>query len=279
MKIQVTLTVEEAKRIIAKGIAELSVVKNACLSGKIFFKGGTTVSAVCEELAGEPLSILGRISPPGALTAKHHPGKLHCAMLTDGKLQDADEDLEQAVEEMSSGDVVIIGANLFDADGNAAMMYGAFLGGPPGRIISGLMAECENVIIAVGSEKLVPGYVPDLIKRTSRRSIDMSMGMAVGLTPIVGTIVTEVDAVRLLAQVDCHLIGKGGLGGAEGASTLVIDGEKEDVERIFQIVESVKSATVSGIRQTLANCEAPQRNCALHHGCIYKKRAASGKRE
>ena len=49
-------------------------------------------------------------------------------------------------------DVVIIGANAIDSLGNAAMMYGAPFGGPPGRIISGLMSECRNVIVAAGLE-------------------------------------------------------------------------------------------------------------------------------
>jgi len=70
MRIQITLTVHEAKRIIAKGIAELPAVKAALETGSIFLKGGTTVSAVCEELTGKPMNILGRISIRGAVTAK-----------------------------------------------------------------------------------------------------------------------------------------------------------------------------------------------------------------
>jgi hypothetical protein len=45
MRTQITLTVAEAKRIIAKGIAGLPVVKAALETGNIFLKGGTTVSA------------------------------------------------------------------------------------------------------------------------------------------------------------------------------------------------------------------------------------------
>ena len=69
MLIQVTLTVHEAKRVIAKGIVKLPVVQEAFRSGKILLKGGTTVSAVCEELIGRPLRISGRIVPNGAKSA------------------------------------------------------------------------------------------------------------------------------------------------------------------------------------------------------------------
>ena len=37
------------------------------------------------------------------------------------------------------------------------------------------------------------------------------MGMAVGLSPIIGQIITETDAVNLLGNVDCTIIGMGGM--------------------------------------------------------------------
>jgi len=81
MKAQVSLTVNEAKRIIAKGIAALPEVQMAFTSGKIFLKGGTTVSAVCEELIGKPMLIAGRISPQGTMMANTFSGKFHCALI------------------------------------------------------------------------------------------------------------------------------------------------------------------------------------------------------
>jgi len=85
MRLQITLTVSEAKRIIAKGIAALPVVKAALETGSIFLKGGTTVSAVCEELTGKPMNILGRVSPRGTVTAGSNPGKFHCVLIKMGK--------------------------------------------------------------------------------------------------------------------------------------------------------------------------------------------------
>lgn len=150
-------------------------------------------------------------------------------------------------------------------------MYGAPLGGPPGRIISGLMSECRHVIVAAGLEKLVPGSLLDIIQKTSRKSVDRSMGMAVGLTPVVGRIVTEVASISALAAVDCFLIGKGGISGAEGATTLVIDGPRVDVRRVDRMIKSIKGSTVSGIPETLADCKAPCPSCANHLACPYKK--------
>jgi hypothetical protein len=101
------------------------------------------------------------------------------------------------------------------------------------------------------------------------------MGMAVGLTPMVGQIMTEKEAVALLGSVSSTVIGKGGIAWAEGGTTLQIEGEKREVEKVFQIIHSSKGAQVSGISESLPGCVAPHEKCKVHRGCIYKK-AKSG---
>jgi hypothetical protein len=271
MRIQVTLTVNESKRIIAKGIAKLPSVQEALRSGKIFLKGGTTVSAVCEELLGKPLHISGRIVPKGTKTAHVYSGKFHCVLIEHGELLDVDDSLEQAIESLKAEDVAIMGANAIDPFGNAALMYGAFLGAKPGRIISGLMAEITNIIIAAGLEKLVPGPISEAILKAGRKNVDLSMGMAVGLTPIVGQIVTEKDAILLLGEVNCTVIGRGGILGAEGGTTMIVEGDQREVQKVFQIISSVKGAEVSGLQESLPECMPPHEKCKLHRACLYKK--------
>lgn len=271
MKAQVCLTVNEAKRIIAKGIAALPEVKRALRSGSIFLKGGTTVSAVCEELIGKPLLIAGRINARGTSSSNAPAGKFHSALITKGELHAIDETLEESISTLKAKDVAVIGANAIDANGHAALMYGVPLGGKPARIISGLMAEIDHIIVAAGLEKLVPGSINDIILKTGRKGVDLSMGMSVGLTPIVGRIMTEKDAVSLLGKVSCTVIGKGGIFGAEGGTTLQIEGAKQEVEKVFQLVLSVKGTGVSGIPESLPGCTAPHEKCKAHRGCIYKK--------
>jgi hypothetical protein len=132
------------------------------------------------------------------------------------------------------------------------------------------MAECRNIIVAVGQEKLIPGSLPDIIQKTSRKSVDRSLGMAVGLTPVVGRIVTEVESILALADVDCFVIGRGGISGGEGAITLVIDGSPKDVMRLDRLIARIKGSTTSGMPQTLAECEPPCPSCAKHLACTYK---------
>ena len=271
MLIQVTLTVHEAKKVIAKGIVRLPVVQKALRSGKIYLKGGTTVSALCEELVGRPLRISGRIVPNGAKAAETVVTGFYSVLIEHGECADVDDSLEEAVESMGPEDVAILGANAIDPFGNAAMMCGSSLGGKPGRIVSGLTAEIKNILIAAGLEKLVPGPLPEIIQRFGRKSIELSMGMAVGLTPLVGRIVTEREAIPLLSDVTCTVIGMGGILGAEGATTMIIEGEEEEVTKVYRILSSIKGAKVSGLQESLVECQAPSERCKSHRTCIYKK--------
>lgn len=268
---QITLTVHEAKRIIAKGIAQLPAVQEAVESGKVFLKGGTTVSAVSVELVGKPLRISGRITPQGAKAAHKVTQGYHCALIEGGKLLDVDARLEEAVDQLNADDVAIFGANAIDVYGNAALMYGAPLGGAPGRVISGIMAELSNIIIAVGLEKLIPGCLTDVISRTGNKDIDIAMGMPAGLTPLIGKIITEKDAMSILADVECTVIGMGGISGAEGSTTMVIEGRRKEVEKAFEIAASIKGADVSGNKESLPECEPPNERCEFHRACIYKR--------
>ena len=271
MRAQVTVTVNEGKRIIAKGISGLPAVQNALKSGKIFLKGGTTVSCVSEELTGKPLRISGRIVPEGAKTARVQSLGFHCALIERGELIDVDEVLEPTVENLRAQDVAIMGANAIDVYGNAALMYGAPLGAGPGRIISALMAEIENIIIAAGLEKLVPGSITDIVPKAGRKNVNRSMGMAIGLVPLAGRIITEKDAISLLGEVDCTVVGRGGLFGAEGATTMIIEGDTREVKKVFQIILSLKGQKVSGTPKSLPSCVPPHDRCKIHRACIYKK--------
>lgn len=53
--------------------------------------------------------------------------------------------------------------------------------------------------VAAGLEKLIPGRVEEAVRAAGRKGVALSMGMAVGLMPIYGRPMTEVEAVKLLA--------------------------------------------------------------------------------
>jgi hypothetical protein len=271
MRVQITLTVPEGKRLIAKGLATRADVKRAFTRGKVLLKGGTTVSAVCEELCGRPLRISGRVTPRGTKSSNEMDELWHCAVIENGSLRKVDGEVGQAVTTLKKGDIVILGANAFDRYGNAALMIGRALGGGPGLALCGMMSEVKKVIIAVGVEKMVPGNLNEVIKNTGRNEVDLAVGMAVGLVPVCGEIYTEIDAIKTLAKVHPQIIGKGGILGAEGATTVIIDGEKREVFKVFKILTSLKGAGESGFKESFTECK-PGEKCKLHLACIYGRR-------
>ena len=271
MEIQISLTVNESKRLIAIAIAQLPEVKTAYENGKIILKGGTSVSAVCEELTGTPLRISGRITEKGTLAAKNRDEALpHSALIENKSLININESISEVVDGLDREDVIIISGNAMDVNGNVAMMAGAPGGGMPGRAVPGMMAQGARVIIPMSLNKLIPGSIREAIQAAGRDK-DLSYGMAVGLIPLTGKIVTEKDAIELLAPVSCTVIGKGGIQGGEGSTVMVVKGEKQPVETILSIMDNVKGAKTSGEPGSLASCDGPSERCSSHRACIYKK--------
>ena len=80
----------------------------------------------------------------------------------------------------------------------------------------------------------MPGSLSQVIPHIARKGVKLSMGMAVGLIPISGTIISEDRAMELLAEVRCAVIGRGGAWGAEGGTTMQIEGGEKQVRAAFE---------------------------------------------
>ncbi len=270
MKCQFTLTVTEGKRLIAKGIASLPEVRRALEEGMILLKGGTTVSALSEELCGRPLRISGRITPRGAVSSgSASVEEAHSLLLRKGVPEKADGRLAEIGREMGPEDVAVCGANLVDREGCAAMMAGRDLCGEPGSVIPALEAEGVLCIVAAGLEKFSPFSVRESCHFAGRKASSWAMGMAVGLVPVPGRVFSEMEALASLGAARCMLVGRGGLSGAEGASTFVVEGEKERLKEILTLIRSLKGAEESGAPASLTECHHCGPNRATHLACVY----------
>lgn len=279
MRYSFVLTVAEGKMLIAKGLARTSFFKHALTDGKILLKGGTTVSAVSEAIGGPPLSISGRVTPSGLRAATRHsdPG-IPWLLFRAGKAFPLriSEEVIAASGEMSPSDLVITGANLIDGKGHAAIMLGSPLGGGKCWVINLLAAEGVRVVIAAGLEKLCPS-VPDAVAVAGRMTMNGSQGMAVGLLPITGgQLFTELEAISALAPVKAYIIGRGGIAGAEGGTTFLVEGEKLALNNLLAVIEQIKGAQTSGMPESLISCEAKGGHCRDHLGCARSQQKAGG---
>lgn len=271
MKVMITLTVAGGKRLIAKAIVRMPEVVQARQNGRILLKGGTTVSAIAEELTGVPMRISGRITPNGLKGAKVLCDAPHYILVEPTSWRGLQaEELLDVVMGLGPGDIFIAGANIIDAYGGAALMASTPLGGNGGRILSPIMAEGITTIVAAGLEKLIPGTVEQAVRVAGRKGVEFSMGAPVGLMPFSGKIVTEIEAMKLLAPVECHVVGRGGIGGAEGSVTVVVSGDEPDVRNLFRHAMELRGAVTSGVAESLQECECPNSRCKTHIGCIYR---------
>ena len=183
-RIQFSLTVSEGKWLIAHAIADMKEVRDSIAGGRIVLKGGTTVSCVSELITGTPLRICGRISKHGAVSSKFTDSAQHSIMYSNGEITGLDPDFDTALLQLGPSDVIIIGANIIDNFGGAAMLAGSPAGNNCGRGVSAMSVEGGKTIIAAGMEKLIPGSVWDSIRAAQRKGVDASRGMACGLFPI-----------------------------------------------------------------------------------------------
>jgi hypothetical protein len=138
------------------------------------------------------------------------------------------------------GDVVIKGANALDPEGNTGVLAANNQGGTVGGILSFLAVRGIPLIMPVGLEKMIAS-VPEAITGWGQLTLSKSMGMTVWLYPVISAlVVTEIQALGILAGVKVRHVASGGIAGSEGAVVLLLEGSGDNLNKAWDIVQSVK---------------------------------------
>lgn len=235
------LTSAESKRLIAKAVVVMPQVKRALEKGRVIIANGTTTAFVAEEILGRQVSkyryAAGYIGE-GKLAATPRKLRTKAYVLVDGRPVDAPA--KEIVQEFEADDVFIKGANAVDAEGHVGILMASDQGGTISMAQGPVIARGCHFIVPVGLEKLVPSVIEASCKGGILR-LKYAMGLKVGLMPVVNaTVVTEIQALRILVGVEATHIASGGIGGCEGAVTLVVEGTDDAVQKAFEVVEGVK---------------------------------------
>lgn len=235
------LTPSESKRLIARAVAALPEVRRAMERGRIIIAHGTTNAFVAEELLGVPVPKVrfaaGLISG-GLLRVTKSEERLPLYVLRDG--QAVDVPMQEALQEFEAHDVFIKGGNAVDPEGNVGVLMGHGRGGTIGSALGIVVARGAHLIAPIGLEKLIAS-VPEAARRCGQLRQKYHLGMAVGLMPLVNVrVLTEIQALGILAEVQATHVASGGVNGSEGAVVLVAEGPEEDVARAFRLVEGIK---------------------------------------
>ena len=161
--------------------------------------------------------------------------------------------------------VFIKGGNAIDPEGNVGVIAANPMGGTIGGAIGPVTAQGWDLIMPVGLEKMVTSVIEGT-EVTGQRHMDLTMGHEVVLFPVPNAIViTEIEAIDLLFGIDAVHIASGGVGGLEGAVTLVLEGPEDVVRDAFGFVlNNIKGEPpISG---PIGECENCTSECCVYHG-------------
>jgi hypothetical protein len=274
---QVVLTPAESKKLIAKAVVRSEAVQKAVTSGIVALHPSSSTYFIVEEIMGaRPKSnywVCGVVTPKGmcvemamvlgdGYTPREEstdPGTLKATWIIENGMVSGEESLSSLLYRMGPDDVYIKGVNALDPAGNVGVLFG--LQGSLGYIQSAKRKRKFTIVYPAGLEKLIPVSIKEAAKETKFTRYEYGMGMPVGLFPCPpGLTITEVSAIEILSGAKAIPIAAGGLGGAEGAITLIVKGTDGEVRKALGFVEESKGAALPDLR--LCNCaDCPVPNC------------------
>ena len=238
--IQLCVTTAMGKRMIGKAMAEHPAIKAVLEKGTLVIIAGTTNGYVAEEVLkslgqAEGFSRVGfrrgiTVAPGAKAPQVDFPGDI---VIVDGQWQRG-KTIVDVADDLKVGDIVLKGANAFDAKGKPAVQIGDRKGGTILLVIPTVIGRRVRLIVPAGLEKRVLEDVDLLAQR-----VNAPGAKGPRLFPMPGEVFTELDAIRLLTSAEAILIAAGGVYGAEGASWLGISGTESQIEAAADLIRSV----------------------------------------
>lgn len=236
----INLTVAEGKRLIAKGIANHPLVKEKMRKGMIIVTKGTTNTYIAEELAAfnapRGSFMTGHITPEKS-EAVNGP-KSPELILIDGVQSDIS--YADALKLLKKGDIVMKGGNMLNYERQqAAVCIGAPDGGTTYKLLPFVGEDKAQLIIPIGLEKEVFG---DLTNYEAVLNQDIDKENYIPKLHLFkeGTIFTEIEALKVFADITVFPYASGGIKGREGGISLVVSGKEENVLKILEIIKDIQ---------------------------------------
>lgn len=273
-------TPPESKRLIAKAVARLPEVQAAKKEGEIVIGHGGTNGYVAEEIFGErpdPDTFVSGLIVNRILCVTQAEEKPPMLVYRNGVRIAPGRTMEETLSRFGARSVFIKGANAVDAEGNAGVFVANPAGGTIGWSYGILSARGCRLIAPVGLEKLVPS-VRDAARHCGQDTLYYCQGIRVGMIPLMNaTVVTEIEAFRILFDLAATHVGAGGLGESQGSIVLVAEGEKANLDRAIDLVESIKgepsprprkSACTNCLPTVLVDSDEGARQAVKH--CMYQ---------
>jgi len=255
LHLQVVLTPTESKRLLSKAVLQLDEVKKALDDGIVIIHPCSTTIFMMEELGfkvpEQGIWICGHISPKGLCISRKQidaglrPG--YCAeqydfdiIIRKGKLVPFEQSaLGPVLDEMGPDDLYIKGVNALDPQSKAGVLLAArSTGGSIGLVLKKQKQKKFQMILPVGLEKRIP--IPLSQAMAMAAKTQRAQGIPCGLWRLRGKLITEIEAFRMLCDVEAVPISAGGVEGAEGAMVWVLSGDEQKVENAYQLRRQIQ---------------------------------------
>lgn len=273
MRLQAVLTPTESKKLIAKAILSRDEIKTAFSKDVVVVHPSSTTVFILDELGiTRPTSwwICGLIQPRGlcasgqildeSRTARFEPTKYSHSWLLDKGILVPTLTLSETLERMGPDSVYVKGANAIDPDGNAGVLFAAKGAGTIGIVMKEQRKRGFHILIAVGLEKLIPTKIRDCSKAAVLHDISYAHGTPCGVIPLHGTVINEIQAFKLLCEVDAIPVASGGIAGAEGCIVFILLGVQDALRKAENLLSQIKGARLPQLY--LLDCEVcPRERC------------------
>ena len=249
MRALVTFTVAESKKLLAKATVKHPVVVKALADHTVILGSGTTNAFVYTEITGKEMDpgsfVAGIICPEGpCVSGVPRKPKVSGSIFFIKGVEQQNIELEDVLTGLGAEDVFIKGANALDPDGRVGVIVGhAECGhGAVGRLWTRTVSQGIPVVMPVGLEKRIPCSVYEASSKVGIQTVQYSTGEHFGLfIPHCNVIViTEIEAIRELTGAEATVVSAGGVNGAEGALVFSIEGTKDQIDKMIQLVDQVK---------------------------------------
>ncbi|MCF2137566.1 MAG: hypothetical protein K9W43_10085 [Candidatus Thorarchaeota archaeon] len=234
----VTLTPSEGKRLIAKALHRHEIVQRALKEGYLCITLGTTSAYLVEEILGEydKTRHIAGLTIPFGLTVTREEARAYDAIFYKGKFLKKKK-VRDVLDKLGPKDVIIKSVNAVDIDGLPIVLLASTTGGTVGTFMGAVAAKGVHLIMPVGLEKFIPVSYDEFCGRIGMYDWDYSIGEPVGAIALhEGTTFTEIDALATLFDVSAVPIAAGGVNGAEGSVTLLVEGEADNIKSAYEFI-------------------------------------------
>ena len=243
---QFLVTPDAGKRLIAKAMLCINEIQTALQNNTVVIIAGTTNGYVAEEV----LQRLGQaegfarksffrgITYPPDYQAK--PNQLMGDVVIEKGQWMKGKTIFDAADNLGKNDIIIKGANALDLERKqAAIQIGDPKAGTIGVSMQTVFGRRVALYIPAGLEKRVFGDLQDIAK-----ALNAANASGPRLMPVTGTVITELDAVKLISGAEAFMTAAGGVAGAEGSYWLAVRGTEQQLTEFEMVYGAVKTKHV-----------------------------------